>query len=202
MVPIVHPDKPTRVTCTLGNTIFGALSGERSVDWSIIFMELVNQSVGGAGKTKPTLICPFLYYLYKSKGLLIEDEETDYKAAQELNRYRITPDRDPESERKIRLIAGPEPSRVAAPVNQVKRGNWWKQTYRAPDGSPPTQSKGEGSQPNLEGVRSVSPRPMSPRPMSPPPERPQPEQPELRLESQQPEQEGTPWVLKPFEPVV
>ena len=32
LVSIVHPDKPTRVTRTLGNTIFGALSRERSVD--------------------------------------------------------------------------------------------------------------------------------------------------------------------------
>ena len=93
LVPIVHPDKPTRVTRTLGNTIFGALSGERSVDWAIIFMELVNRLVGGAGKTKPTPICPFLYHLYESKGLLTEDEETDYKAAQKLNWYRITLDR-------------------------------------------------------------------------------------------------------------
>ena len=83
LVPIMHLDKPTRVTRTLGNTIFGALSGERSIDWSIIFMELVNRLVGGAGKTKPTLICPFLYHLYESKGLLTEDEETDYKAVQQ-----------------------------------------------------------------------------------------------------------------------
>ena len=91
LVPIVHPDKPTRVTRTLENTIFRALSGKRSVDWAIIFMELVNRLVGGAGKTKATPICPFLYHLYESKGLLTEDEETDYKVAQELNRYRITP---------------------------------------------------------------------------------------------------------------
>ena len=32
LVPIVHPDKPTRVTRTLGNMIFGALSGDRSID--------------------------------------------------------------------------------------------------------------------------------------------------------------------------
>ena len=31
LVPIVHSDKPTWVTRMLGNTIFGALSGERSV---------------------------------------------------------------------------------------------------------------------------------------------------------------------------
>ena len=92
LVPIVHPNKPTRVTLTLGNTIFGAMSGERLVDWSIIFMELVNRLVGRAGKAKPTPICPFLYHLYESKGLLTEDEETNFSAAQELNRYRITPD--------------------------------------------------------------------------------------------------------------
>ena len=148
LVPIVHPNKPTRVTQvtrTLGNTIFGALSGERSVDWAIIFMEFVNRLVGRAGKTKPTPIYPFLYHLYKSKGLLTEDEETDYKSAHELNRYRINPDRDPESESEVQLIAGPEPNRVVAPVNQVRRGNSFKQTYRAPEGSPPTRSRGEGS---------------------------------------------------------
>ena len=198
LVPIVHPDKPTQVTRKLGNTIFGALSGERLVDWAIIFMELVNRLVGGAGKTKPTSICPFLYNLYESKGLLTEDEETNYKAAQELNWYRITPDRDPKSESEVRLIAGLEPNRMVVPVNQVRRRNRFKQTYRALEGSPPTRSRGEGSQPNSGGAR-----PDSLRPMSPPPERPQPEQPEPQQPKPlQPEQEGTPWVLKPFDSVV
>ena len=48
MVPIEHLDKSTRVTRTIGNTIFGAISRERPVDWAIIFMELVNRLVGGA----------------------------------------------------------------------------------------------------------------------------------------------------------
>ena len=109
LVPIVHPDKPTQVTRTIGNTIFGAISGERPVDWAIIFMELVNRLVGGAGKTKSTPICPFLYHLYESKGLLTKDKETDYIVAQELNRYQITPDRDPESDSGVLRITGPEP---------------------------------------------------------------------------------------------
>ena len=32
LVPLLYPEKPTRVTITVGNTIFGALSGERPVD--------------------------------------------------------------------------------------------------------------------------------------------------------------------------
>ena len=182
----------------LGNTIFGALSGERLVDWAIIFMELVNRLVGGAGKTKPTPICPFLYHLYESKGLLTEDEETDYKSAHELNRYRISPEQDPESESEVRLIAGPEPNSVVVPVNQFKRGNRFKHMYRAPDGSPPTRSRGEGSQPNSAGARLDSPRPMSPPPEKPQSEQPKPQQPKPL----QPEPKGTPWVLKPFDSVV
>ena len=37
LVPIVHPHKPTRVTITLGNTIFGALDGGTEVDWVVVF---------------------------------------------------------------------------------------------------------------------------------------------------------------------
>ena len=144
----MNSNKPTQVTHTLGNTIFGAISGERLVDWAVIFMELVNRLVGGAGKTKFTPICPFVYHLYESKGLLTEEEITDYKAAQELNRYRITPDQDLESDSEVLRITRPEPQRVVAIVNQVKRGNMRKQTYWAPGGSPPVWSRGQGSQSN------------------------------------------------------
>ena len=41
LVPLLCPEKPTRVTITVGNTIFGALSGERPVDWGIVVKDLV-----------------------------------------------------------------------------------------------------------------------------------------------------------------
>ena len=40
LVPIIHPDKPTRVTITIGNTIFGVLDGGRLVDWRLVFRDL------------------------------------------------------------------------------------------------------------------------------------------------------------------
>ena len=199
LVLIVHLDKPTRVTRTIGNTIFGALGGERPVDWARIFMELVNRLVGGAGKSKHTSICPFLYHLYESKGLLMEEEETDYTAAKELNRYRITPERDQDSDSGVLRITGPKRQRGPAPVNQVKRGNWFKNSHRTPEGSPPIWSRREGSRPSSEGGRPMSPRPLSPRPVSPQPER---QQPEIRPVLEQPEEEkDKPWVRRPFDPV-
>ena len=41
LVPLLYPEKPTRVTITVGNTIFGALSGERPVDWRLVVKDLV-----------------------------------------------------------------------------------------------------------------------------------------------------------------
>ena len=209
LVPIVHPDKPTRVTRTIGNTIFGALSGDRPVDWGKVFSELVQRLVDVVGKAKPTPICPFLYHLYECKGLLTEEEETYYTTAKELNRYRISPERDEDSDSGVLHITGSEPLRAPAPVNQVKRRNWFRKSNQAPRLSPPIRSRGEGSRPSSEGGRPLSPRPLSPRPLgprsvSPRPASPQPErqQPKIRPATEQPEEEGDkPWVRRPFDPV-
>ena len=209
LVPIVHPDKPTRVTHTIGNTIFGALSGDRPVDWGKVFSELVQRLVSAAGKAKPTPICPFLYHLYKCKGLLTEEEETDYTTAKELNWYRISPDRDEDSDNGVLRITGLEPLRAPTPVNQVKRRNRFRKSNQAPGLSPPIRSRGEGSRPSSEGGRPLSPRPPSPRPLSPRPVSPRPaspqserQQPKIQPATEQPEEEGDkPWVRRPFNPV-
>ena len=159
------------------------------------------------GKAKPTPICPFLYHLYECKGLLTEEEETDYTMAKELNWYRITPERDQDSDSVVLRITGPEPLRAPAPINQVKRRNRFKKGHRTPEESPHIRSKGEGSRLSSDGGRPLSPKPLSPRPLSlrpvsPRPASPQPErqQPEIRPVAEQPEEEGDkPWVRRPFD---
>ena len=66
IVPIIHLDKPTRVTITIRNTIFGELDGCRPVDWGLVFRDLVKRLVARAGKAKPTPHCPFFFHLYHS----------------------------------------------------------------------------------------------------------------------------------------
>ena len=61
LVPLLYPEKPTRVTITVGNTIFGALSGETPVDWGIVVKDLVQRLLSGMGKSKATPICPKKY---------------------------------------------------------------------------------------------------------------------------------------------
>ena len=211
LVPIVHPDKPTRVTRTIGNTIFGALSEDKPVDWGKVFSELVQWLVGAAGRAKPTPIYPFFYHLYECKGLLTEEEETDYTTAKELNRYEIPLERDEDSDSGVLLIIGPEPRRALAPVNQVKRGNRVRKNRQTPEGSQHVRLRGEGSRPSsevarpvsrLESLRAASPRPVSPRPTSPRPVSPRPfsSQPE-RSQPERLQPEDRPWVRKPFDPV-
>lgn len=62
LVPIFYPEKPNRVTITLGNTIFGLLSRERPIDWAKVIRHVVGKLVGGVGKQKGTPISPFLYH--------------------------------------------------------------------------------------------------------------------------------------------
>ena len=111
LVLIIHPDKPTRVTITIRNTIFRALDGGKEVDWGVVFRDLAQRLAKGVRKPKPTPICSFLFHLYDNQGLLTEEEDLDYRTAKELAGYEITPDPDsrPESEDEGR------PSSLARP---------------------------------------------------------------------------------------
>ena len=111
------------MSITLGNTIFGALDGGREVDWRLVFRDLAQRLAKGVGKLKPTPICPFLFHLYDSQGLLTEDEELDYLTAKEMAGYRITPDSDsrPRSDNE-----GQAPIPAASPIQEVlvRMLNW------------------------------------------------------------------------------
>ena len=58
LIPILYPEKPTRMTVTVGvgNTIFGALLGERKVDWGILLQAVVTKLVDGVRNFKATPI--------------------------------------------------------------------------------------------------------------------------------------------------
>ena len=187
LVPIVHPDKPTRVMITIGNTIFEALDGE--VDWGVVFRDLAQRLAKEVMKPKPTPICPFLFHLYDGQGLLTEDEELDYRTTKEMAGYRITPDPDsrPESDDEgVAPILGASPvQETPAHIPNQRR----KTTYRAPAGSPPVWSRGPSS-------------PVPPEPQSPaqPDQRPT-LRPGAQPEAMQPEEDPE-WIVRPFAAVI
>ena len=64
LVPILHPEKPTRLTITLANTLYGSYLGERVVNWAIIVRDVVIRLKKSVNNTKRFTICRFLIYLY------------------------------------------------------------------------------------------------------------------------------------------
>ena len=96
LIPILYPEKPTRVTVTVGNTIFGALLGEWKVDWGILLLSVVAKLVDGVWKFKATPIGPYLFHLYMGQELLNGEEMVAYEIGLDLLKYNCTSDPDPD----------------------------------------------------------------------------------------------------------
>ena len=75
LVPLLYSEKPTRVIITVGNTIFGALSGERPVDWRVVVKDLVQRLLSKMGRSKAMPICPYVFHLYQAHELLLPTEK-------------------------------------------------------------------------------------------------------------------------------
>ena len=103
-----------------------------------MFQDLAKRLVARAGKAKPTSISSFLFHLYHSQDILREEEDTDYRAAQELTNYKITHDPEPESNpfsgekgETGNASAPNKPSREG-PLQGLNQPKQMKHTYRAP----------------------------------------------------------------------
>ena len=94
LVPLLYLEKLTRVTITVGNTIFGALSGERPVDWGIVVKDLVQRLLSGMGKSKATPICPYVFHLYHAHELLLPAEKKEYRIHEALVKHNVESEED------------------------------------------------------------------------------------------------------------
>ena len=99
LVPLLYPEKPTRVTIMVGNTIFGALSGERPVDWGVVVKDLVQRLLSRMDRSKATPICPYVFHLYHSHELLLLAEKKEYRIKEALlkHNWESEGEEDPES---------------------------------------------------------------------------------------------------------
>ena len=89
LVPLLYPEKPTRVTIMVGNTIFGALSGERPVDWGIVVKDLVQRLLSEMGRSKATRICPYVFHLYHSHEFLLLAKKKEYRIKEALLKHKV-----------------------------------------------------------------------------------------------------------------
>ena len=97
VVSILYPEKPARVTVTIGNTIFGAYTGERKVDWALVMRDTVKRLLTGIGKSKPTPICPYLLHLYIVHNVVQAEDKKVYMVGESFMCHDIKSDEDEES---------------------------------------------------------------------------------------------------------
>ena len=110
LISILDPKKPTRVTMTVGNTIFGALLGERKADWRIVLQAVIAKLVEAAWKLKATPIGPYMFHLYMGQEVLNAEEMVAYDISLDLLKYDCTPKPEPTPDQGSLEKSDPQPS--------------------------------------------------------------------------------------------
>ena len=73
-MPILNPEKPKRISLTMANTLFGAMSGVQPVNWGLIIHEVVERALPNVGR-KPSFLSPFILHLYQHFDCITAEEE-------------------------------------------------------------------------------------------------------------------------------
>jgi rRNA processing protein Krr1/Pno1 len=115
LIPILYPEKPTRVTVTVANTIFGAMEG-RPVYWGKVIGAVVAKLAANMSKAKTSPIGPYIFHLYHFSELLSAAEIVEYNTGMEILRYGLT--EEVEMEEAGGMDEDPEPE---APMSEPKR---------------------------------------------------------------------------------
>ena len=95
LVLILYPEKPTRVTMTVGNTFFGALLEDRVVDWGLLLSDIVGSMVGLVSKEKLTMVCPYMFHLYNKHQVHLSSKLATYTLQMEIIKYNCTLNSEP-----------------------------------------------------------------------------------------------------------
>jgi hypothetical protein len=92
ILPILSPKKPKRLSITMANTLFEAMSGVRPVNWGRLIQEYVERNIPFIGR-KPFFLSPYILHLYKhyecltgakEDAMTIADDEVAYKLGPEV----------------------------------------------------------------------------------------------------------------------
>ena len=122
LIPILYPEKPTRITITVGNTIFGALLGEQKVDWGVVLQTVVAKLLKEARKLKATPIGPYPFHLYMGQEVLNGEELVAYQIGLDLLKYDCTPEPNPDQDQDSPTRSDPAPN-TSAKHNKWKKGD-------------------------------------------------------------------------------
>ena len=117
LMPILYPEKPKRISLTMANTLFGALSGVRPVNWGLLIHEIVGRAIPNIGR-KPSYLSPFILHLYKHFDCITPEEEDRLTIAMEEVAYKIRKPAPESNTSSDPIIPDAPPSSPGSPASQ------------------------------------------------------------------------------------
>ena len=124
LMPILNPNKPKRISLTMANTLFGAMSGVRPVNWGLLIHEVVGRALPNIGR-KPSFLSPFIMHLYQHFNYITAEEEDMLTIALEEVAYKLQPEvGDARTETSSNpIIPEAPPSSPGSPPPSTRRPN-------------------------------------------------------------------------------
>ena len=120
MLPILNPEKPKRLTLTVANTMFGALSGVRPVNWGTIIHDLVENGIPLVGR-KTSYLSPFILHLYSFFGCTTGNEDNMLISAEEEIHFRLQPRAKEAGTKSDHPVPDAAPSPAGSPPETSRR---------------------------------------------------------------------------------
>ena len=114
LLPILNPDKPKRISLTMANTLFGAMSGSRPVNWGLLIHEVVAKALPNIGK-KLSFLSPFIFHLYQQYELLLPEEEDMLTIAVDEVTYKLHPKAGETETSSDPIVPDAPPSSLGSP---------------------------------------------------------------------------------------
>ena len=126
----------------MANTLFGAMSRVRPVNWGLLLHEVIGKAIPHIGR-KPSFLFPFIMHLYQHFDCITTDEEDILTIASEEVAYKLHPavgniEMETSSDPIIPLSAPPSIRRPNSPPpppphHYPEAGPFWETTWRNVD---------------------------------------------------------------------
>ena len=139
LMPILYPEKPKRISLTMANTLFGALSGIRPVNWGLLIHEVVGRAIPNIGR-KPSYLSPFILHLYKHYKCIRPKEKDRLTIAAEEVAYKVQKPAQETSTSNDPVIPEVLPSSPGSPASQRPPSSP-SQSWRSLSPPPPEQAQ-------------------------------------------------------------
>ena len=91
ILPILSPKKPKRLSITMANTLFGAMSRVWPVNWVRLLQEYEEKSLPHIGR-KPSFLSPYILHLYQHHICANEVEEDMLTIVEDEVVYKLGPE--------------------------------------------------------------------------------------------------------------